>query len=95
MRRTRALEYTYDNLTFTVTGWAEHLKIKRSAMANRISRWKKGEITADKCFGQLEKMNVGIWDSLSNESRPENLSDIPNRTIYDQKFAPGKDSVNQ
>ena len=96
MRGTRALEYTHNGLTTTVTGWAEHLEIKRSAMSNRISRWKNGLITAERCFEKIiDPNNVGEWGGLSGEPRTDRLANVPDRTKYDQEFAPGEDMVTQ
>lgn len=96
MRGTRALEYTHNGLTTTVTGWAKHLEINRSAMSNRISRWKSGKITKKRCFEKIiDPNNVGSWEGLSAIPRNSNLANIPSRTKHDQEFAPGEDTVNQ
>lgn len=90
------IRHTYGGLTLTVTEWAKHKKIKRTAMANRVSRFVRGETTAQQCFGDgTEDQNVGNWGDLDNIVRNENLSKIPDPTDIDRQLAKGKDLVNQ
>lgn len=83
-----SIKYKYGGLNLTVTEWAKHKDIKRSAMSNRVSRWKRGEIKIEKCFGdEIDSINSGKWGDLHNDERKENLQGIPNPTAIDDTFA--------
>ena len=83
-----SIKYEHGKLNLTVTEWAKHKKIKRSAMSNRVSRWKRGEITIEKCFGDdTSTQNAGNWGDLHNDERSETLQDISNPTTIDDILA--------
>ena len=85
-----SIKYEYGKLNLTVTEWAKHKKIKRSAMSNRVSRWKRGEITAEKCFGDdTSTQNAGNWGDLHGNERSETLQKIPDPTALDEKLNHG------
>lgn len=60
-------------------------------MSNRVSRLKRGEITAEKCFeDDAGGQNAGNWGDLHNDERNDNLQEIPDPTALDEMLASGK-----